>query len=230
MHECSKNYTPAVGSKFFPDGSVKAFAGNSLVSNLDSHLPQFDLLVGLQQRMQQKYFAEFFTFLPPDSFHMTVKDLLCDQVREPLSWSTKINPTLSFNEVEEEIIALLDGVKLEHKLNMKFDRFNLKKTVGPIIKPADFETEKLLSEFRDMVSDVTGIRHPTHDSYEFHISLAYILIKFNSKTSRDVDDFLMEEGEKLKKNFGILTLPPPALVFFPDMHNFPTTPLFGYKT
>ncbi len=215
-------YTAAVGTKFFADGSVRAFPGNSIVSEVKKETKQHPLLKTIQDELMSASFGSAFTCLPPSSYHMTIFDLVCDQVRQKENWSSLIPLDLPLPEVDKKLEELVAPLEKPTPLNMVFDHFELEKTIGTILVPADEATKAALSSYREKVSSATGIRHPNHETYFFHISLAYILRKLSANEERALKEWVITVDHRLEKNFGTLELPPPELVFFPHMHSFPT--------
>ena len=57
--------------------------------------------------------------------------------------------------------------------------------------------EKLLRETRDQLSNLLGIKFPTHDSYNFHISLGYLLRWLSENEIK----IIIKESHRLFKEF-----------------------------
>ncbi|MFH1724474.1 MAG: DUF1868 domain-containing protein [Elusimicrobiota bacterium] len=209
-----------VDFKFDKAGSFRPFPGTSMVSMLRPEMSQYGLIAELQRGLKALPSARSFAFLPPSSFHMTVKDLLCDQVRESEHWTSKIPRDASLAAADARLAELTRGIAFGGALRMRFAGIH---PLGLSIKlePADAETREALRDYRERISDATGIRHPNHDAYEFHISLAYLLYELNDAEKDALGRFLAEAGKDLERRFGVLELPPPELAFFPDMSRFP---------
>jgi len=217
----------AVGTKFHPDGRVRAFPGMSLVSHLRPTVPQYQLLSAFQEEAKKQPFAPYFAFLPPESFHMTVFDLLCDQVRKTENWSSNLPLDAPFAEAEERMVEWLAEAIPGQSLFMLFNTLlDYETTVKPYLMPGDVETAVYLHDLREKVARLTGIRHPRHDVYRFHISTAYQLYELEPTETEELDQFLAHWDRVFKIEFGILYLKEPKLVFFPDMFSFPVEPLF----
>lgn len=75
-----------VGTKFNPDGTAKGFAGNTIISLLSDDCAEFTLVKDVVEEIRAAAEPNF-SFLPPASWHMTVFELLCDQVRDRGNWS-----------------------------------------------------------------------------------------------------------------------------------------------
>lgn len=213
------------GEKFGSDGQVLPFPGNSIVCHLDTDSVQHRLLCELQGVARQENFAPAFAELPPSSFHMTVLDLVCDKVREPYAWIKGLSLDAPFELVDREIVHRVSGQPFPKKLRMRFVDFGPYRTTIHIrLEPADDETMEVLSCFRDALSEASGVRHPNHDSYQFHVSLAYLLCSLTKEQERALFQFQDRWSYRLSEGFDILELRAPELVFFENMFFFSPKP------
>lgn len=213
-----------MGAKFDGDGRPRRFRGNSIICPLPPDAPQIAVLGRVMERFRAGIFARCFTELPRSSHHMTVFDLVCEQIRRPERWSSRMPLDLPLEEVDATFEGWLGPLKpWPSVLRMRFDdagpsdvTFHLR------LSPADAATRDSLAAFREAVSAATGVRHPVHDRYRFHLSLAYQRV-WMSPGERRVFEALMDELEtELGRGFGELVLGPPQLVLFDDMFAFPT--------
>ncbi len=213
-----------MGAKFHPDGRPRRFPGSSIVCPLPAAAPQVAVLGRVMDRFRAGTFARCFTELPRSSHHVTIFDLVCDEVRRPERWSRRLSLDLPLEDVDrafEEWLAPLGP--WPRVLRMRFDG------VGPSdvtfhlrVRPADAATRDALADFREAVSTATGVRHPTHDRYRFHLSLAYQRVWMDGDEQRAFGAFARGLETELERGFGELTLGPPQLALFDDMFAFPT--------
>jgi hypothetical protein len=89
------------------------------------------------------------------------------------------------------------------------------------LDPADAATADTLTAFREAVSEATGVRHPVHDRYRFHISLAYQRVWMDADERSLFEGFVRGVEDELRSGFGELVLGPPQLTLFDDMFAFP---------
>lgn len=208
------------GRKFDRDGGARPFPGISVICFLEPGAPQREVLLDLQAAARRAPFGRGLACLPPESFHMTVADLMVDQERSPEHWSSKLEPDAPFESVRSAVEAWLDGLLPAEGFRMDFSELGARTaTLAPLLKPADEGTRERLAALRDRIAERTGVRHPGHDAYRFHVSAAYILEGF------DRDDpafrvFLKEWDDALARSFGTLRTGPPKLVYFPDMLSY----------
>ena len=91
------------------------------------------------------------------------------------------------------------------------------------LEPVDRQTDQALRKYRDQVAEATGVRFEDHDSYQFHISLAYRLIELTEEEEDDLTRMLAHIDRHLHENFGLFHPPAPQLTFFNDMFHFATS-------
>jgi hypothetical protein len=178
--------------------------------------------VWAQKRLLQMKCQSKFGFLPPDSFHMTVFPLLCDQVRIPEKWTSFLSLDASLEEIDHLFISKLDGVlpPTGFLMSYKSMREPHREVVAVELSPCDQNTQQRLRNCRNRISLSSGVRFPDHDSYQFHISLAYRLFQLNGKEHKEVVDTLTLIDTRLKETFGVFETNPPQLVFFDNMFKF----------
>ena len=92
-----------------------------------------------------------------------------------------------------------------------------------ILEGNTIKDEKIIRNCRNKLSDLLGIRFENHDTYTFHITLAYILRKLKGdeikkliKTNSRLQDIFI-------KNFPIIQIEKPVLCTFENMYEFKST-------
>lgn len=221
-------YTATVGQKFNADGTARPFPGNTILCMIHSTSPTYERVVWLHRQLAAQPFAQHFVLLPPSSFHMTVMDLLCDDVRDPAYWSHYIEPTLPFAEVDAFLRRMLTTVAPPPTLRMKYSGLSTGGGVRIDVAPADRATHRALWQYREAVATATGIRFPTHDSYGFHITLAYRLIEPEPQEKETIAVWVAQVHPILQATFGIYDSGEAELSYFDDIVRF--VPEAGYHT
>lgn len=217
----SVRFTGEVGYKFHADGSVRAFPGNTIICFVDrqQHAQVFQACVWAQDQLKQMQCASALAFLPPDSFHMTVIQLICDQVRRPQKWSSFLSLEAPLLETDQFFIERVKQVPAPSSLRMKYESVR-ETTVGLELAAADSATAEALQTYRDQIAEKTGVRFPDHDTYKFHISLAYRVLQLSAEQEEEIHATFARIDTHLKKSFGIFETNAPQLVFFDDMFKF----------
>lgn len=216
----SPQYTRHVGEKFYPDGSARTFPGNTIICFVEPerHASIFDACVWAQEQLRGMSCEHKFGFLPPDSFHMTVIELVCDQVRLPQKWSRYLSLEISLKESDRFFLANVARVPAPTGFRMRYKLTHEPATIQ--VEAADAETEESLRQYRKQIAEATGVWHPNHNRYTFHISLAYLLIKLTPEEEAEYQATLAKINARLEKTFGIFETSSPQLTFFDDMFKF----------
>ena len=215
--------TPAVGTKFHADGSVRRFPGSSIVCAVGQESALADELDWIQRASQARSFGPRLAQLPRASFHMTVVDLVCDQVRVPDHWSSHLPLDTPLGELDHWMRLRCSGVAFPAPPRMRVAGLGPPDTTVHLqLKPADDTTAEALQTFRDRIAAVTGVRHPVHAVYRFHISLSYALEVFDASDRAAFRRFGDEVMQRLDRTLDDVQLDEPQLVFFDDMFAFPT--------
>jgi hypothetical protein len=220
--------TPAVNTKFFPDGRVRRFPGNTIVCAVDPASPLHRACERVQERCRREVFREVFAYLPPASLHMTVFDLLCDQVRVEACWSRAIALDAPLECTDELLAKMLEQVVWPAAPRMRvtdLGQLGGDHTLHLRLEPADETTAESLRTFREEVSRATGIRHPGHETYFFHVSLAYPLRELGEAEGGAYRRFEAEMNERLSRSLGAVELGRPHLARFEDMFGFVSLPV-----
>lgn len=216
----STQYTSAVGSKFHADGRVRTFPGNTIICTVDPERQPvvYRQAVRAQQALRAMACSHKFAFLPPASFHMTVMELLCDQFRVASNWSNQLPLTASLAETDQFFLETVPSVPVPETLQLRFS--HMRKPGLIALEPCDEETAISLTDYRDAIAQVTGVRFANHDSYGYHISLVYNLIELDAQDQLEVDATFQRINEHLESSFGMFEPDAPELVFFDSMFEF----------
>ena len=213
-------YTKAVGQKFYKDGSVRPFPGNTVISKISSSMPIYAGLVEAQERLKAADTTGKYVFLPPSSFHMTVMEGLCDQVRTPERWSHKLDLQMPLTEVNQFIFNCFGRLSPPSTFTMRISRTTIPRWLVIVVEPANTETSQSLQRFREQFSQETGIRFPNHETYTYHISLAYNLLRLTAGEERIIHGVQQEVQHALSTQYPSIALYTPQFTYFENMFRF----------
>jgi hypothetical protein len=209
-----------VGKKFDADGSVRRFPGNTVLCHLPLGSTARGPLQGIHSELQNSGFAQLYTLLPPPSWHMTVFEGVCDEIREPDLWPQDLSRNAPFDECN----ALFDKKLRRFDLNctppyrMRIGGWrSLVNGIMLRLLPMDEAEEQRLRGLRNRLSALLQIRSPSHDTYGFHLSFAY-LVKSPSTSEEAGLGALLEDSLPLipdQIDFGL-----PEFCCFDDMFEF----------
>jgi len=218
------HYTREVGLKFNSDGSAREFPGNTVVCHVPRPSPQFDLLIQLRDLATAQPWGRKFHFLPPSSYHMTVFEGVCDQIRDTAQWTSKLPIDAPLEAVDALLRENFPKVQPPIKLEIKPKLFYAARGyIGMYVQTASPLIEKNIRAYRAELSAAFGIRASNHDNYGFHITLAYQIEHFSPWEQLQAAIFNRRAHRLATGNFGTLKLNTPELCFFADMTHFGAT-------
>jgi hypothetical protein len=212
-------YTIHVGEKFLMGGQVRPYPGVTIIcfAPLASTIYKAGVLV--QDQLQQQPYGSKFVLLPPSSFHMTVFSLILDQQRIPEYWTSHLSLDTPLETVDTFLIEQVGRVVPPKNLRL-CTTYVGGQGLSFRLSPADESTYEAIWDYRARVAAATGIRYPDHDSYQFHLTLAYNLVTLSPQESVMFSDWRFSLGEKLRGEIGIFDTGEPTLTFFDDMFAF----------
>jgi hypothetical protein len=213
-------YTPEVGRKFYADGSAREFPGNTIICFVDPASEVYRLCCWLLDRIRALPFAHKLAPLPPSSLHMTVFELLCDQVRLPEKWSANLALNTPLEQTDEFFMRVVPQVNPPATFYMRYQNVNHRLGVSITLAPVDEAVAGAIRAYRDDISRGTGVRFADQDTYRFHISLAYRLMELEPAEQAALAAMFAECEPILQEKFGVFQTGQPQLVFFDDMFRF----------
>jgi hypothetical protein len=215
------HHAPDVGHKFHADGSVRHFPGNTIICIADPAGQAYQDATWVQDELLKTPYSHKFAMLPPSSFHMTVFDLLCDAVRTPEKWSSKLALDAPLIQTDEFFIDAVQNVPAPDNFRMTFQHLNLGTNgLSLYLKPIDDAMNQLIRGYRDQLADATGVRQPNHDTYAFHLSLAYRILQTTDDEEAQLIALADRINARLSDSFGVFDTGQPMLTFFDDMFAF----------
>ncbi len=213
----------AVGLKFFPDGQVHTFPGNSIVCHVARVVSLIGRLDKLYERLCLAHAAASYALLPPSSWHMTLFDGVCEQERYVKRWPASLARDLPLVDINRSFEAQLRAGQFGPKLTfaMRVKTFwPLKDLIAIELEPADAKEERAIRALRVRLSETLGFSCPAPDTYTFHISLAYF-IKYPTRNEKaELGNILTGEVEEMTKSLAPFVVGPPEFCLFNDMFAF----------
>ena len=217
---------PSVGRKFNADGSPFPFAGNTIVSHIPLGTALSDALTSVRDTLAAGSFAPCMALLPPSSYHMTVFEGVTESSRRAGIWPADLARDAPLAASHRHLERKLDGFALEAvlPLRMRLDEFSVRRDPGATLRllPADEAENRKLRRLRDRLAERLQLRAPGHDSYGFHISLAYLI---DWMTPQQVSDYIAVQSacfSMLQKRMPVIEIGAPAFCVFYDMFAFDT--------
>jgi hypothetical protein len=219
---------PDVGRKFYPDGRVKRFDGNTIICHLDQQGPNaatFNALLDIYRDAPRHAFMRKVTLLPPSSYHMTIFGAANDPDRRPGAWPADIPMDMPIARCS---VILGDRLRaanfgIDRPIHMRIDDREPKADERPLtirLLPIDAAEDRRLRDLRNQLADILKIRVPTHDAYSFHITLGYLIRWLSVSEQRDFRRSLAIWREGLIRTAPIIEFGAPEYCILKDMFAF----------
>ncbi|MBN2047045.1 MAG: DUF1868 domain-containing protein [Anaerolineaceae bacterium] len=215
-----RSFSKHVGIKFMADGSARHFAGNTVICFIRPQSETWLMLSHIHRLLCAQDWARQFSLLPPSSYHMTVFEGVCDQVRGTDDWTRALPLEAPLTAVDEFFAGQWQAVPAPDGFRVRFDRIEVNGFITIRLAPADAAAEAEIRSFRDLLSERFQLRQPNHDAYGFHISLAYNIVPLDEAALRAAREWTVSELVPMLERLGQIDLLPPGLVFFEDMTHF----------
>jgi hypothetical protein len=213
-------YPMWIGHKFEPDGKLLPFPGNTIICHLDPTSQLYQALLGLYDALKSQDFADLYVLLPPESWHMTLFEGVSDQIRKRSSWPADLALDSSLSECTSLLRSKLVDFDLgtNPPFEMTVDGYDpLTEGIALKVVATTAAEDGRIRGVRDRLSKHLLMRHPGHESYSFHISLAYLLCRLDQEQLDKLASFLKTYQSRLPQRF---ELGGPEFCVFNDMFAF----------
>jgi hypothetical protein len=212
-------------SKFNADGSVRGFAGNTIISHLPAQGALRDATVALHDALLIAPFRARFAVLPTDSYHMTVFNGANDQDRVPATWPTDLPQEMPIEECTRIFDARLASFLLDRPMpiRMKLDQAitaGYTDACSLRLVPADDAENHAIRGLRDRLADLLHLHAPDHATYAFHITIAYRLSELSAADDRAYRNLLADHVARISAAAPVIELGLPEFCSFKNMHRY----------
>jgi hypothetical protein len=222
------SFTSEVGRKFYADGRVHPFRGNTIICHVDQQGPNsvlFEVLLDLYRRMPSLGFAHKITALPPSSYHMTIFGGANHPERKPGLWPKSIPFDTPIEECTRILGERIASAKLGRlaPIRMRVDLSDPTDRETPFtirLLPVDDAENSRLRALRNAFSELLEIRSPSHDSYRFHVTLAYLIQTLNPAELREFHAAYKAQHAEVAKRCPVIEFGQPEYCSLEDMFHF----------
>lgn len=224
-------YPGGVPIKFSPDGVVQQYPGNTTLCHVPLDSPIQPGLQALSAALKDHpRFLGRLTLLPPSSWHMTVVDGVRREECVPGMWPPGKEGKASPEDLADSARTLSSrlqqlGQRLEEKglapaYRMKLRFIDAKNGIGVglIVEGATAEEEARMRRLRNEIADAMGFRAPMHDTYTFHITVAYFLRIMDEEDNAELDRIFADHHQALSRSFSLGAV---EFCTYDNMHSFP---------
>lgn len=159
-----------LGTRYDRAGTFLHEPGNTFVSHVADGSATQAALVEVRDRLMAMPHADHFTFTPMSSLHKTLFQGVIEGRRTHPYWPPELPLDAGIDTTTEWMLERLDGFGPLTPFRVRADMVTPLGIVVSGLTPAD---EAVMRDARDALADLFGYRHPDHDDYTFHITLAY---------------------------------------------------------
>lgn len=214
------------GRKWDVDGHAQRFRGNTFVYPVPQDSAFFAAQNEAQELIAASRYANHFALLPHNSMHMTLFDGTNDADRLVGVWPEGVDPSADLTVATQHMLGQLQGADLQVPETVSMSVTGMKSLIDAgapqiTLTGADEATQGALRTLRRQLSDLTGMRGETPDTYEFHSTLAYRLVAARRSEHRDLQRLQDEILGLFVGDAATVTLEPVAFTPFDDMIAFP---------
>ncbi len=215
-------------AKFYPDGRVHPFAGSTVVC----HLPQqgsdsrtFNEMLDIYREAPWRPYGRRIAFLPPSSYHMTIIGGATDFGREEGKWPTGIPREVPISDCNRIVGERIRSASIERlcAIRMKVDATDTGydgNTIRIPLEPVDAEEFDRIEEFRRSLARAIGIPEPAPGTYQFHMTLGYMLGDMTAGELQAVLSDLASWKERIMAATPVIRFGTPEYCTFQDMFAF----------
>ena len=215
-----------LGRRYDRAGRFLPEPGNTVVCHVLPGSVTEQALVDARARYLAMPEARRLAFTPVESYHMTLFQGIIEDRREPPYWPAGV-------ATDTPIAAMTDLFLRRLETSSGGEPFNVTVKAalptGLLVEGATAADRRAMAEWRDRFAEVFGYRHPDHDSYVFHITMAYLIDWFDADAMPAWEVMLNEVAEDIRRRAPVLELRAPAFCRFEDMNWFEELRVFAVR-
>lgn len=197
------------GPKFYPNGNTRPFYGLTCIAWIEQGSELFQKLCDLQKRFREEFeqagLGDVYTFLEPESFHMTVCDIV--------DGSDPIQPRRA-NTLIQQVERAFKQIGKSRRVASLIKGIGLKQTITALVR---FDSEpKELEKVQAMENQIKRATGENVRDFAGHISLAY-LVQYPDDDADKIKKILLPYEDRI---FGEFAFSQFDLAYFTDMNTY----------
>ncbi|WEK49056.1 MAG: DUF1868 domain-containing protein [Candidatus Kaistia colombiensis] len=212
------------GRRYDKSGAFLPEPGNTVVCHLVDSSASQAAVVEVRRRMQAMPDASRLAFTPVSSLHMTLFQGIIEYRRSLPFWPADVALDTGIDEMTRLYLDRLEGYRGAGPFRVQV--VNVVPT-GLTVIGATEEDRRAMRAWRDAFAETFGYRHPDHDGYVFHVTLAYVIDWLDGDRLPAWRALFDDCLALLQREAPILELEPPAFCSFDDMNHFEPLRIFG---
>jgi hypothetical protein len=206
-----------LGTRYDGAGRFLREPGNTVVCHLVDGSPSEAAILAVRKRMMAMEDAGLLAFTPVRSLHMTLFQGIIEYRRTWPYWPRDVATDTPIDVMTRLFLERLADMPPCGAFSVAVSDLTPN---GLTVVPATAGDAAALADWRDALADRLGYRHPDHETYVFHITLAYPI--------RWLDDARLPAWQALRdealalfaRDAPTIALRPPAFCRFADMEFF----------
>ncbi|MGO4831797.1 DUF1868 domain-containing protein, partial [Rhizobiaceae sp. 2RAB30] len=216
--EIGKDAPPRhLGIRFDATGRFLPTPGNTIVSHIAQGSRTEAALARIRRDLMDLPFGDRFAYTPTSSYHMTVFQGVIEGRRKADYWPEDIPLDMAIEETTPLLLDRLSTLPQAEPFRMKIVSVT---PLGLVLAGASERDETVVRALRDALVEPFGYRHPDHDSYTFHITMAYPMAWLPAGAEANYLPALAALKESLVEELDVIELGAPAFCEFTDMTEF----------
>ena len=203
--------------RFDADGTFLPQPGNTIVSHVIDGSATQRALARVREALKALPYGDRFAYTPVSSLHMTVFQGTIEGRRKPAYWPQELAFEAPIDETTTFFLERLKAFPQASEFRMRPVEVT---PLGLDVTGATLKDEQSILALRDRLTVPFGYSHPDHDSYTFHITLAYLKAWLPAGAETTYLPALAELTRELVAEVEVLELEVPAFCTFNDMTEF----------
>ncbi len=213
-----------LGRRYNTKGEFQLEPGNTVVCHLVKGSESEAAVIAVRERMLAMPDAGQLAFTPISSLHMTLFQGIIEYRRRASFWPDDVALETSIDDMTQLYVDRLQDFEGCGPFNVKVIDVT---PAGLTVAGASEYDERILRAWRDALAVPFGYRHPDHDTYVFHITLAYVIERFPDERLGAWQALLDDCLATIQRDAPIIALNPPAFCSFVDMNHFEELVVLG---
>lgn len=216
-HNAQRAAPRHLGTRYDRAGIFQPEAGNTVVCHVVEGSATQQALIDARRQFAGMADASRLALTPVASYHMTLFQGVIEGRRAYPYWPRDIAGDTSIPAMTEQFMQRLVGFAAGP---------NFKVAVTAVV-PTGLRVEgvtaadrQALASWRNRFADALGYRHPDHDSYAFHITMAYLIDWIDADALPGWKAMLDAVEADIVQRAPVLDLRAPAFCRFADMNWF----------
>lgn len=206
-----------LGTRFDATGQFLFEPGNTVVSHVVPGSATERAMIRIRDGLRALDPGHHFAWTPVSSYHMTIFQGVIEYRRQPGYWPADLPLDASIGESTDYFLARLQDFPRVAPFNVKLDEVT---PHGLTVSPATAADAAIIADFRNSLADRFGYRHPDHETYVLHITVAYI-VRWLPRASHEIYlPALLQLSEDFRKEVPVIELGPADFCTFDDMNHF----------